>query len=333
MKRIAFPLLVLLGGHAGIACGQTPVSTSPLSELLVDSPTQAPASVDSLNSGVLSAELTAVVAAFEIEPQSRVASGDILVRLDDTDYRLALQQSEALLAAARARVDLVDGRLERARRLVPDGFVSVDDVAALETELAVMRAETKVQEAAVAVARRSLDKTRIRAPFDAQTGERMAAVGQLVLPGTPLLAIIDLSAIELRATVTAAEADTLQSGSGVRFETLGREYRVELLRMSDTIDSGTRTREARLKFVDTPPPVGSQGRLIWRRAGGLLPAHLLVRRNGRLGVFMHADGYAHFHVVDGAQEGRPVAVALAAESEIIIDGRESLNDGDPVTVR
>ncbi|HRQ63754.1 MAG TPA: efflux RND transporter periplasmic adaptor subunit [Xanthomonadaceae bacterium] len=335
MDRVHSLIALLLAGLALSAAAQSPVQVTarPLSELLVHSPAQAPASVESMNESVLSSELTAVIAAFDVEPQSHVANGEVLVRLDDTDYHLALQQSEALLAASRARVDLVTGRLERARRLVVDGFVSVDDVAALETELAVTRADVRVQEATVAVARRALDKTLVRAPFKGHVGARLAAVGQLTTPGSPLLAITDLGAIELSADIPAAEAGLLAQGERIRFESLGLEYRVELLRLSATIDSGTRTRVARLRFIDPPPPPGSQGRLSWQRPGGLLPGHLLVRRNGKLGLFLLEDGHARFHAVAGAQEGRAAMVDLAPATLVIVEGREALNDGDRVTTR
>jgi RND family efflux transporter MFP subunit len=335
MDRVRCLVAVFLAGLALSSAAQppTPVTARPIAELLVDSPAQAPAGVESLNDSVLSSELTAVIAAIEVQPHSQASAGEVLVRLDDTDYRLALQQSEALLAASRARVDLVSGRLERARRLVADGFVSVDDVAALETELAVSRADVRVQEAGVAVARRALDKTLVRAPFDGHVGARLAAVGQLTTPGSPLLAIIDLGAIELSADIPAAEAELLARGERIRFETLGREYRVELLRLSATIDSGTRTRVARLRFLDPPPPAGSQGRLLWQRPGGLLPGHLLVRRDGRLGLFLLENGHARFHAVAGAQEGRAAVVDLPPSTEVIVEGREALNDGDRVSTR
>lgn len=315
------------------AQAQQPVGVRALSELLVESPAQAPAQVESLNAATLSSELTAVVAGFEVAPQAHVKSGDVLVRLDDSDYRLALAQSEAMLAAARARGELVRGRLERARRLAGDGFVSMDDVAALETELAVALADARVQESALAVTRRSLEKTRIRAPFDGQISARLAAVGQLALPGTPLLEIVDHGSVEVSAQIPAAEADSLQAGSIIHFESLGRSQRVELLRLADAIDSGTRTREARLRFIDEASAIGSQGRLIWQRPGGLLPGHLLVRRDGRLGVFLLEGEQARFHPVAGAQEGRATALALSPETVVIVEGREAIHDGDRVIVR
>jgi hypothetical protein len=65
---------------------------------------------------------------------------------------------------------------------------------------------------------------------------------------------------------------------------------------------------------------------------GLLPANLVIRRNGELGVFVHRAGKAVFKPLPGAQEGRPVAVELPSGTEVIVRGRDRLQDGDAVTV-
>ena len=65
---------------------------------------------------------------------------------------------------------------------------------------------------------------------------------------------------------------------------------------------------------------------------GQLPSNLVSRRNGRLGVFLHLGGKAVFTPLPGAQEGRPVAIDLPLQSEIIIHGRDRVQDGDTVIV-
>ena len=54
------------------------------------------------------------------------------------------------------------------------------------------------------------------------------------------------------------------------------------------------------------------------------------RRNGRLGIFLFDDGKARFVPLDAALEGQPAVVDLPAETLLIDQGRESLNEGDAV---
>jgi hypothetical protein len=104
-------------------------------------------------------------------------------------------------------------------------------------------------------------------------------------------------------------------------------YPVKLLRISPVLNRESRSIEARLLFAGPAPAVGSEGRLVWRDAQAHLPADLLVRRDGRYGVFVAEDGKARFHVLPQAQEGRPAALDLPAETRIVTQGRHALQDG------
>ena len=128
----------------------------------------------------------------------------------------------------------------------------------------------------------------------------------------------------------AAElADSVQ----VRFESRGKSWPVELLRISSVIDSQGRTRRARFGFVEEAPAVGRSGEIVWRVGEGLLPSNLISRRDGVLGVFLLDNGKAKFQPLPGAQEGRPADVSLPGTSRVITLGRERLQDGADVTVQ
>ena len=72
---------------------------------------------------------------------------------------------------------------------------------------------------------------------------------------------------------------------------------------------------------------GASGRIHWRSASAYLPADLLVRRDGRLGVFLVNDSHARFHPLPEALEGQPARSGLPDEARIIVQGRHSLRDG------
>ena len=99
------------------------------------------------------------------------------------------------------------------------------------------------------------------------------------------------------------------------------------------IDSQGRTRKARFVFVDDAPAIGRSGELVWRVGAGMLPANLISRRDGVLGVFLLDTGKARFEPLPGAQEGRPARVELPASSRVITMGRERLQDGTSVSVQ
>ena len=77
---------------------------------------------------------------------------------------------------------------------------------------------------------------------------------------------------------------------------------------------------------------GTAGRVLWPGTGSLLPPDYLVRRDGELGIFIVEDDRARFIALPEAEDGRPVAVELPAQTQLIAAGRQRLTDGDEVLI-
>jgi RND family efflux transporter MFP subunit len=294
----------------------------------------AAADVIARNDSTLTAEVAARVARIGADAGTRVEAGRVLVELDPADYRLALEQARAQAAAARSRTELAQSRLLRGRRLNTEKYVSDDELAALEAEADGTRAEARVREAARAVAERELAKTRIRAPFDGVVLERMAQVGAAVAPGTPLLRIVDLATPEVEARLQGAEAAALERAGAAVLEAGGRDWPLRLLRVADAVDATSRTRVARLAFTAEAPAPGTSGSLRWTQDGGWrIPSDLLVRRGEAYGVFVVEDSRAHFVPLPGAQPGRGAETTLPGSAQVVIEGHQALQEGQPVRLR
>ena len=309
------------------------ISVKPLSELVVQAEHDAPASTLSRNESRLSAEVTAVIESIPAQVGMLVEAGALLVQLESRDYELALKRSAATLQSVQARIKLAEFQHQRARELYTKKFASEDTLTQRATELTVLKAELAGAQAQLDSARRDLEKCRITAPFRAVVMERMAQLGELAVPGTPLVALIDVEHLEVSAQIQTKDAASLESATAVSFVAPGQNYPVRLLRLSPAVDSSTRTREARLAFITDSAPSGTEGRIAWRGLQQLLPAQFLSRRDGRLGVFIAERDLAHFVVLEQAQEGRPVPIDLPLDSRIILDGRFGLQDGQSISLK
>jgi RND family efflux transporter MFP subunit len=315
---------------AAVAQDPQPVTWKPLAEVLVHTEREAPAAALSLNESRIASEVTARVRAIPAEVGAVVEAGGVLIELDRRDAELALERAQAALASVLARIRHAEFQLQRARELHKRNFASDDMLTQRETELDVLRAERAGAEAQRASAQRELDKCTVRAPYRAIVHARQAQVGELATPGTPLLTLIDVSRIEVSAQIQPKDSAALQGAQDIRFVAPGEEHPLRLLRISPAIDRATRTQEARLAFAAEPAAPGTEGRIRWRGDGNLLPAELLSRREGRLGVFVAAGDTARFIVLEQAQEGRSVAINLAPDTRIILDGRFGLQDGQTI---
>jgi RND family efflux transporter MFP subunit len=334
---LAVAVLALAGCGGGAPdeapAGPPPVPVlklAPLAELIEPLALSAPASVRAPNESQLAAEVAAPVLRVHADVGATVAQGELLLELDATDLRLGLGQAQARVGAAQARASQVDQRLRRARALVERNFVSADEIEALETELQSLQAEVAVARADQRVAARSVEKARVTAPFAGVVTERQAQVGTLATIGMPLLRLVDLAPAEVEAALQDEQAARLPQAQAVAFESQGRRYPVQLLRLSTVVDRAARTRVARLGFTGEPAPAGSSGAVHWTLPARQLPARLLVRRGDALGVFIVADGRARFVPAPGASEGRPFEVDLPATTLLVAEGQQGLNDGDPV---
>lgn len=154
----------------------------------------------------LSTGTSGIVVELHARRGARVGAGDVLLRLDDATQRAAWEEATRAVEVARARVEEVRVAVEQAERdlarrraLPPEAAVPAEELERLENaldqaraRLAVAEAETRRAEAACALAKAELDKTVLRAPFDAVLAEVSVEVGEWVTPSVPLLAAPDL---------------------------------------------------------------------------------------------------------------------------------------------
>lgn len=340
MLRTSFPLVLLvlfvLAGPAHArdpaAAGGSPVAPTlrPLAGVALYPLREAAAEVVALNESRIATEIAGRIEALAVEAGQTIARGALVARIDCRDHELARDRARAALEAARARAALARAQLARARSLREQGFFSPEALAARETETRVLDADAGAARTQLELAARTVGKCEIRAPFAAIVRQRLGQLGELAAPGTPLASLIDLERIEVSARVQAQDGASLRAAKTVRFEGEAASHALTLIRLSPAIDRVSRTIEARLRFVEVSAAPGAQGRIVWRDARAHLPPALVLRRGGRLGVFVEREGKARFHPLPQAQEGRPAATDLPADARIVVHGHLVLEDGAPL---
>ena len=309
------------------------VDWQPLGELLVPSTDRAAAEVLPRQRSQLAAETSARVAAVSVEVGQRVDADTLLVRLDGRDAELRVAATRAALQAAEASANLAQVRLDKARRLIENDYVSADEVKEREAILAGELATVAMRRSDLDLARRELSRAQLKAPFAGWVIERQAQVGQWVAPGSPLLTLVEDGPVEVSAQLDPVAASALRPDSHADYiDERGRRWPLRWLRSAPVIDPATRQVEARFGFVGEAAAAGSSGRLEWQ-AESRLPARYLVQRDGQLGIFLAEQGKARFVPLPGATNGRPARVDLPAQTAIVSSGQQSLNDGDTLIRR
>ena len=182
--------------------------------------------------------------------------GQLLMTIDDKDYKSALASREAELARAELalQLEVKEGEVSRKEweRLMK---TEADPLVLRIPQLAEAKARVAAAEAALAQARMDLDRTRIIAPYDGQVDQRLVDLGRFVNVGTSLARIHGIDAAEVRLPLLDSELAFLDlpdnlvetggifEGPVVHFtaQFLGRpqQWRGRIRRMEGEIDPKT----------------------------------------------------------------------------------------------
>lgn len=309
------------------------VTVQPLADIARYPERSAPATVVAMSQPEVAAEIAARIEEILPLPGEVVPTGAALVRLDCRDYDLAAEGESQRLAALEAQIGLAEKKLARAEKLAASQLQAVDIVDERRAQLVGLRAERAAQRAALDRARYAQARCTVKAPARALVTAWQASPGDYAVPGTPMVSLIDLSSLELRADVYAPDALALDAARpSLRFVAGAQgDWPVSLRVAVGAVDPAARTREVRALFLDDAAVLpGSAGRLVWRDARPHLPANFIVERAGVPGVFVEEGGAARFVPLPDAEVGRDTPVSLPLDSLIIEEGRFAVSDGAAV---
>lgn len=173
---------------------------------------QANGLVQPFNEVTLSAEVAGLVK--EISPRFEVgayfAKDDVLVVLDDRDYQTALSIAEANLKSAQAAEQLANQTFLRLSSLAKKNNISEAEVMEAEAGLKQASATLDTSRADLAQAKRNLERTHIRAPFDGRVRQKTIGIGQSVNQGSPLGIAFSVDFAEVRLPLSSNERQFLE---------------------------------------------------------------------------------------------------------------------------
>lgn len=120
-----------------------------------------------------------------------VAKGEVLVKLDPTDFQARVKQAEAHLARDQALLDKAHADVARYQSLLAQQFVSQEKVAEMRAGAEAAAATVNADQAALDLARQQLAHTTIRAPFAGVVGARLVHPGASVKVNETELAVVN----------------------------------------------------------------------------------------------------------------------------------------------
>jgi HlyD family secretion protein len=155
----------------------------------------------------ISAYVPAKIVKLPVKEGDRVKRGDLLVQLDDTEYRAAVNQTKAELSSAKASMEQAQMTFNRQKELFEKKLTSQEQYDMSQTDLDLAKARYAQASASLDRINYDLSKTTMTSPMDGLVTSLNAEVGEIVMvgtmnnPGTVIMTVSDMSVIEVEVEV------------------------------------------------------------------------------------------------------------------------------------
>ncbi len=275
------------------------------------------------------ARISGVVLQVKAEEGDFVRQGDLLLAIEEDEYRHRLTQAEVEAENQRSR-------FERAEKMFAQNLVSAEEYDSARNDL-------RTAEAALELSAYELSLARVTAPFTGRVTIRSVDLGQSVSNGTALFTLVDMRRLLARVQVPAREFRAISVDQPVvlTVDSSGDRLQGIIDLVSPVIDATSGTIKVTVAIRDFPattrPGDFAQVAIETDRHLDtlLVPRIAVVSEKGEQVVFVAEDGKAvrrlvtvgfqddhHAEILDGLAEGEPV----------VIQGQRSLKDGQPLNI-
>ncbi len=171
---------------------------------------------------VISSKIQGRLSGLYVEEGSYVKQGEVIARLEDTDYKAAVAKAKADIEYAQANLAEMERQARLQQGLFKDKVVSQDALDAADSRVALAKATIDQDKAALLMQEANLEFTEIRAPFDGVVVKKMSEVGESVAPIPPGVNISTSSG----AIVAMADMNSLEAEVDVNESNVGELARV-----------------------------------------------------------------------------------------------------------
>ena len=274
-------------------------------------------------------EISGKISAIHFREGSQVASGQLLLKIDDSE--LLADRQRALY-----RVELAERAEARQKQLLDDGVISSETYDVALGELNVLRAELQLMEA-------QLLKTEIRAPFGGVIGLRWVSPGSYLSSQTRIASLNDLDPVKLDFSVPERYSALMKVGDEISFAVEGfdRSFPGTVYAVEPSVDVTTRSLRVRARCPNSDgaliPGVFANVDLVLRSISDALtvPSIAVIPELGGKKVFVFEDGVAQPRTVESgirSESAVQITSGLAEGDIVIISGLLQLQPGFEVEI-
>jgi multidrug efflux system membrane fusion protein len=194
----------------------------------------------------------------QVEVGSRVAKGQVLARLDPSDYQLNIEAAKSQLAAAQSDFRQARDDLDRYAELYQKKFISAAEFDRRKTAFETAKARLEQAQAQLGVSQNQSAYTTLRADQDGIVTAIHAEVGQVMAAGQAVMKLARPEEKEVVVSVPESRLDELRAARDITI-TLWAEpdarFQGRIREISPSADPVTRTYTVKVSLLDPSPKV------------------------------------------------------------------------------
>jgi RND family efflux transporter MFP subunit len=199
-------------------------------------------SLKAANSAFIKARVAGELQGLTVREGDSVKAGQVIARVDVTEYAARQQQAQDQADAAKAQIAIAQRQFDNNKALVEQGFISK---TALDTSLATLNSAQATHRAALSnvdIAKKAMLDTVLLSPIAGMVSQRLAQPGERVGIDTRVVEVIDTSRMELEANISAADALSVKVGQTAILMVEGNTTPVsaQVVRINPNTQAGSR---------------------------------------------------------------------------------------------
>lgn len=200
-------------------------------------------SIKAIQSAFIKARVAGELQDLSLREGDMVKAGQVVARVEATDARARLRQAQQQAQAAKAQVDIAQRTYDNNSKLVEQSFISKSALDSSSASLASAQANYRAAMAGVDVIDKQLQDTVLRAPISGVVAQRLAQNGERIGVDGRVLELVDISRLELEASLAASDSPQIRLGqvAELQIEGTSEPVRAKVVRINPTVTAGSRS--------------------------------------------------------------------------------------------
>jgi RND family efflux transporter MFP subunit len=299
---------------------------------------------------MLASRVMGYIKEINVEEGDRVKKGELLFVVDPNDIYSMLNQARGAVLQAESGVLMAEMAYadakkdyERFKNLYSEGAVSKRDFEKMKLNMDIRKKQVdmakgmlKRAKAGLAMAKNQVKYAKVKSPINAVVTRKMKNVGEMALPGYPVLILSDLNSLKARSFVKESDIDKFKLGMNVDIfvPAINKTYKAKVDTVIPSADPATHSYIVKFAFDKydeklLPGMYAKAKVVIAKEEAVLVPFAAVTSREGIIGVFVNENGIAKFEPIKQiAQVGDYIAVkGLNGNEQVVLYPPANLTDG------